>query len=115
MEKQLICIICPRGCTLNATVGDKIKVSGNACPKGEKYAVDELTNPLRTVTSTVRVKNLPFTMVSVKTKDPIPKGKMAEVMKKIRAAEINAPVKIGDVIISDIFGTDVIATKEIKL
>ena len=115
MEKQLICIICPRGCTLNATVGDGIKVSGNACPKGEKYAIDELTNPLRTVTSTVRVKNLPFTMVSVKTKDPIPKGKMAEVMKKIRAAEVNAPVKIGDVIISDIFGTDVIATKEIKL
>ena len=115
MEKQLICIICPRGCTLNATVGDEIKVSGNACPKGEKYAIDELTNPLRTVTSTVRVKNLPFTMVSVKTTDPIPKGKMAEVMKKIRAAEVNAPVKIGDVIISDVFGTDVIATKEIKL
>ena len=115
MKKQLICIICPRGCTLTAESGNEIKVSGNACPKGEKYAIDELTNPLRTVTSTVRVKNLPFTMVSVKTKDPIPKGKMAEVMKKIRAAEVNAPVKIGDVIISDIFGTDVIATKEIKL
>ena len=115
MKKQLICIICPRGCTLTAESGNGIKVSGNACPKGEKYAIDELTNPLRTVTSTVRVKNLPFTMVSVKTKDPIPKGKMAEVMKKIRAAEVNAPVKIGDVIISDIFGTDVIATKEIKL
>lgn len=115
MEKQLICIICPRGCTLNATVGDDIKVSGNACPKGEKYAVDELTNPLRTVTSTVRVKNIPLTMVSVKTKDPIPKGKTAEVMKKIREAEVEAPVKMGDVIISDLFGTDVIATKEIKL
>ena len=115
MEKQLICIICPRGCTLNATVGDEIKVSGNACPKGEKYAVDELTNPLRTVTSTVRVKNLPFTMVSVKTKDPIPKDKMAEVMEKIRDTEVNAPVSIGDVIISDVFGTDVIATKNIEL
>ena len=115
MEKQLICIICPRGCSLTAEVGDEIKVSGNACPKGEKYAIDELTNPLRTVTSTVRVKNLPFTMVSVKTKDPIPKGKMAEVMKIIRATEVNAPVKIGDVIIKDVFGTDIIATKEIKL
>ena len=115
MEKQLICIICPRGCTLNATVCDEIKVSGNACPKGEKYAIDELTNPLRTVTSTVRVKNMPLTMVSVKTKDPIPKDKMAEAMKIIRATEVNAPIKIGDVIIKDVFGTDIIATKEINL
>lgn len=115
MEKQLICIICPRGCSLTADMGDEIKVSGNACPKGEKYAIDELTNPLRTVTSTVRVKNLPFTMVSVKTREPIPKEKMTGAMKIIRAAEVAAPVKIGDVIIKDVFGTDIIATKEIKL
>ncbi len=115
MEKQLICIICPRGCSLTATVGDEIKVSGNACPKGEKYAIDELTNPLRTVTSTIRVDNMPFTMVSVKTKEPIPKGEMSAVMKKIRSATVSAPVKIGDVVIKDICGTDVIATKEIKL
>ena len=116
MKKTLTCIICPRGCTLEATQTENgLSITGNACPKGEKYATDELTNPLRTVTSTVRVKNLPFTMVSVKTKDPVPKDKMSEVMKKIRAAEVNAPVKIGDVIISDLFGTDIIATKEIKL
>ena len=115
MKKQLICIICPRGCTLTAESGNGIKVSGNACPKGEKYAIDELTNPLRTVTSTVRVKNMPLTMVSVKTKDPIPKDKMAEAMKIIRATEVNAPIKIGDVIIMDVFGTDIIATKEINL
>ena len=115
MEKQLICIICPRGCSLTATVGDEIKVSGNACPKGEKYAIDELTNPLRTVTSTVRVNNKPFTMVSVKTKEPIPKGEMSAVMEKIRSTTVSAPIKIGDVVIKGICGTDVIATKEIKL
>ena len=114
MEKQLICIICPRGCSLTANVGNEIKVSGNACPKGEKYAIDELTNPLRTVTSTVRVKKLPFTMVSVKTKEPIPKGDIAKAMKKIRSATVSAPVKIGDVVIMDVCGTDIIATKEIK-
>jgi CxxC motif-containing protein len=114
MEKQLICIICPRGCSLTATVGHKIKVKGNACPKGEKYAVDELTNPLRTVTSTVRVDNIPFTMVSVKTKEPIPKKDMAEAMKKIRSATVSAPIKIGDVVIKNVCGTDIVATQEIK-
>lgn len=115
MGKQLICIICPRGCSLTARMGDEIKVSGNACTKGEKYAIDEFTNPLRTVTSTVRVDNIPFTMVSVKTKEPIPKGNMAKAMEKIRSATVSAPVKIGDVVIKDVCGTDIIATKEIKL
>ena len=114
MKRKFTCIICPRGCTVDLTrEKGQFTVSGNACPRGEKYAIDECTNPLRTVTSVVRVKNLPDTMVSVKTQAPIAKNKIFEAMAQIREAEVTAPVKIGDVIISDLFGTNVIATQNI--
>lgn len=113
--RKLTCIICPRGCSLTAEESsDGIKVSGNACPRGERYAIDECTHPLRTVTSIVRIANREDTMVSVKTESPIPKENIFDLMKLIRKAEVSAPVKSGDIIIKDVFGTDVIATKTIN-
>jgi CxxC motif-containing protein len=70
-------------------------------------------NSTRTVTSIVRVANREDTKVSVKTSCPIPKENIFDVMENIRAASVDAPVKIGDVIIHDLFGADVIATKDI--
>ncbi len=114
MDKNLICIICPKGCYLQVKQEtDTLKVLGNACPRGEKYAIDECTNPTRTVTSIIRVSNRKETMVSVKTKDPIPKSKIFELMNIIRNTQVNAPIKIGDTICDNIFGTQLIATKEI--
>lgn len=114
MEKQITCIICPRGCTVNVRrENDKYTVSGNACPRGETYAINECTNPVRTVTSIVRISNREDTMVSVKTEAPIPKDNIFHVMELIHNKKVSAPVKIGDVIISDCFGTNIIATKNI--
>lgn len=114
MKRDLTCIICPRGCLLNVELnGESVKVQGNACPKGEQYAIDECTNPTRTVTSIVRVLNREDTMVSVKTSNPIPKDKIFDVMAQIRKAGVEAPVKIGDVILTNLYGADIIATKEI--
>ncbi len=115
MNKTLTCIICPRGCTL--TVSDEsgsIAVQGNACPRGEAYGIAECTAPTRTVTSTVRVADRCDTMVSVKTAAPIPKEHIAAVMARIRAATAIAPIRIGDVIIPDVYGTDIVATKNIE-
>lgn len=113
--RSLTCIICPRGCTLNVEeVNGALSVTGNACPKGEKYAIDECTHPLRTVTSIVRICNRKDTMVSVKTENPIPKENIFDVMEIIRKTEVDAPVALGDVIIKDVFGTDIIATKSIE-
>ncbi len=114
MNRTLTCIICPRGCTLNVDInGDDIKVSGAGCKNGDKYAIEECTHPTRTVTSIVRVANRPDTMVSVKTEAPVPKEDIFAVMEKIRAASVDAPVTIGDVIIDNISGTKIIATKTI--
>ena len=114
MERNITCILCPRGCTMTVKGElEKLQVTGNTCPKGAEYAVNECTNPVRTVTSTVRVSNRKDTMVSVKTAAPVPKGKMMEVMTYLRNTSVAAPVKIGDVILSNVFGTDIIITKEI--
>ena len=108
MTRDMTCIICPRGCALKVEInGDNITVTG------KQYAIDECTNPTRTVTSSVRVENREDTMVSVKTETPVPKDKIFEVMRLIRAKSVCAPVKIGDVIIEGVFGTDVVATKNI--
>ena len=115
MKRTITCIVCPRGCTMTAEIeGEKVTVTGNSCPRGEKHAIEECTNPVRTLTSTVRVSNREDTMVSVKSAAPIPKEKMSEIMEKIRAASVEAPVSIGDVILTDIYGTDIVATKEIN-
>ena len=115
MTRDMTCIICPRGCALKVEInGDNITVTGNSCPKGKQYAIDECTNPTRTVTSSVRVENREGTMVSVKTASPVPKDKIFEVMSLIRAKSVCAPVGIGDIIIKDVFGTNIVATKNIE-
>ena len=114
MERKITCIICPRGCPMTAVIaGDTVKVSGHTCPKGEEYAINECTNPVRTVTATVRVDNRRDTMVSVKTENPVPKGSMADVMAALRKITVQAPIHIGDVVLEDIFGTKIVATKEL--
>ena len=114
MKRKLICIICPRGCSLCADIQEnQVTVYGNACPKGREYAINECTNPIRTVTATVRVFNRYNTMVSVKTCVPVAKDKMMDVMKVLRETQVKAPVHIGDVILKDICGSDIVATKTV--
>ena len=111
--KELTCIVCPRGCRLK--VDDQMEVTGNACPRGKIYAVNELTNPTRTITSSIRVINRPYTLVSVKTDKPIPKNKMFDVMKEIDRLSVEAPTEIGQVVKENILGLDsnIIITKKI--
>lgn len=113
MSKELTCIVCPRGCRL--TIDDNLNVTGNSCPRGAQYAKDEMTNPKRMITSIVRVKNRDNMMVSVKTSQSIPKGKIFDVMAEIEKVSVNAPVHIGDIVIKNVLGTgsDIVATKEI--
>ena len=115
MKRNLTCIVCPIGCQLSVTLENGVvtEVTGNTCPRGKQYAIDECTNPVRTVTSTVRVSNRKDTMVSVKTAAPVPKGNMLDVMSLLRKTKVEAPVAIGDVILTDVYGTTVIATKAI--
>ena len=85
MEKRnLTCIGCPMGCALLVEMNGKeiISVTGNTCKKGAEYAVKEVTDPTRIVTTTVRVKNGNMPVVSVKTAQDIPKGKIFDCVER---------------------------------
>ncbi len=111
MQRQLTCIVCPMGCSLNVELdGDKVLgVSGNTCPRGKVYAQNECTNPVRTVTTTVRTAS--GEILPVKTKQPIPKNQVKNAMKIINKAVAVLPIRVGDVIIEDVFGSPVVSAK----
>lgn len=113
--KELICIVCPRGCHLKVDEANHYSVSGNHCPKGEEYGRNELKNPLRIVTSTVRVKSRLHPRAPVKTDAAISKGEIFRAMELLQDVELNPPIHRGDVIIPHILGHEVsfIATRDI--
>ena len=118
MEKrELICIGCPLGCMLTVDIenGEVVNVEGNTCPRGKAYAEKEVTNPMRIVTSTVRVVGGDRPMVSCKTASDIPKGKIFDVANALKDVVATAPVAIGDVLLADVCGTgvDIVATKNV--
>jgi CxxC motif-containing protein len=106
---ELICITCPMGCTLDVThEGDAVvEVEGNACRRGEDYAQEELTDPRRMVTTTVRVAGGLHPLLPVYTSAPIPKARIFDLLEEIRKAEVQAPVRVGDVVLEDVVDTDV--------
>ena len=89
MTKNLTCIICPRGCNMKVEIedGNVLNVEGNTCSRGYDYAVTEVTNPVRTITSTIRLKD--GSMIPVKTDKPIPKDLIFKCMEVINKASIN--------------------------
>lgn len=113
--KNLICIVCPRGCRLTVDEENGCKVAGNACPRGAEYGKNEILNPVRTLTTTVRIESENMKLCPVRTAKPIPKGKMFEAVKALNAVSLKAPVKTGDIALKDILGTgaDVIVTRDI--
>ena len=113
--RELTCINCPMGCRITVEMDgvEILSVTGNTCKRGENYARTEVTAPVRTVTTTIKVIGGVVDRVSCKTKEPVPKEKIFEVMNAINKASCSAPVKIGDVLIEDCAGTGVaiVATK----
>ena len=107
--RELTCIGCPLGCSITVTMDENkiLSVSGNTCPRGDAYARKEVTNPTRIVTSTVRVQNGASAMVNVKTASDIPKEKIFECVSALKNVMVEAPVKIGDVVLEDVAGTGV--------
>lgn len=118
MEKrEITCIGCPVGCNLlvETESGQIIKVNGNNCQIGERYAFTELTNPVRTVTTTVLTDSLDNPVVSVRTQSDIPKSKISDCMRELKKVRLKVPVNIGDTVLENVAGTgiNVVATKKI--
>ena len=117
-DRNLTCIVCPRGCSLTVSFnedGTINAISGNLCPRGKTYAENECIHPVRTITTTVRCTD--GAVVAVKTSAPIPKELMFECMAEINKARVSPDAKLGDVVVENILGTgaNVITTRNAKI
>lgn len=116
--KKYTCIICPMGCEITLTAdGNKIvEVVGNTCKRGENFAKNEYKNPLRTITTVIRLKNSNYRCLPVISNGGIPKDQISNCLNLLKTKEAKAPIKMGDVIIEDILstGVDIIAAKSVK-
>jgi len=117
--RHFTCIVCPNGCELEARLenGQLQSVTGATCPKGEAYVRQEITDPRRTIASSVRVKGGTLPLVSVRLTQPVPKNRLFDVMNEIQKVELNAPVACGVCVIPNVLGlgSDVITTKKVSL
>jgi len=110
---EMICIVCPTGCRLEVDEGDG-RVTGNQCARGAAYGLKELRDPTRVLTSTVRVRCAFHPRLPVKTDRDIPKALLFEVMRALDGVTAEAPVKLGDVLLSKVCGTEanIVATRD---
>lgn len=115
--KNMICIVCPLGCKLKVsqdyTSQTGYAVEGNKCFRGGDYAVKEMTNPTRALTTTVIISDAPIKRLPVRTSGAIPKQLLKQAMELINKVEVKAPIKAGQVVIKNILdtGVDIIASR----
>ena len=111
--KEMICICCPKGCHLRVDEATGA-VTGNGCPRGAEYGKNEIFDPRRVVTSTVKISGASYRRCPVRTSVAVPKGLMFEVMKALDSVNAVSPVKRGDVLIKNVLntGADVIVCKD---
>ena len=118
MERELTCINCPLGCRLVATLNDAgtevLSVTGNTCPRGDKYARQECTLPERMITAVIPAEGSE-TPLSVKTANPVPKSMISAIMEELSRVRVSVPVHTGDVVLANVLdtGVDVIATRDL--
>jgi CxxC motif-containing protein len=115
LVKNITCIICPKGCDISVELVDEVyKISGNKCARGKEYALNEMTNPMRSLCSTVKTIYKEFPRLPVRTDKEIDIINIFAVMKEINKVEINHPVHGGEIIVSNILntGVNIIATSD---
>ena len=106
-EKIITCITCPIGCNIVVRgEGDTISyMEGSRCERGEEYARDEFINPVRILTTTIKVEGADTPLVPVRSDKPVPKELLFECMKIIKSVTVKAPVCRYDILVPDILGT----------
>ncbi|MBE6683060.1 MAG: DUF1667 domain-containing protein [Ruminococcaceae bacterium] len=111
--KEMICIVCPRGCHLTVDESN-LTVSGNHCIKGAEYGKAEVSAPMRTVTGSVGIEGGIHSMLAVRTDKAVPKSKIFEIMDELHQFTTVSPIKRGQILIERVCGTDanIIASRD---
>ncbi len=116
ITEKMICVTCPMGCTLAVTrEGTQVlKVEGNECPRGEKYAASELTDPRRMVATTVKVQGGIHPLAPVYTEAAFPKPRIFDLLAALRRIELAAPVEMNQVVLENALdtGINIIASRD---
>ena len=103
---EITCVCCPFGCRLAVEhEGEKIAtVTGNRCPRGAKYAAQELVDPRRSLTTSIPIDNADIAQLPVKTSAPVKKANMLRIAAEIQKMRITAPVNCGDILLENVDG-----------
>ena len=117
-KKHFTCVVCPIGCEIYLELhqSEVVSMEGDRCAKGREFVLQELEEPMRTLTTTIRTRGAKWAMLPVRTDRPIPKRLLFRVIEELANVELQAPVKMSDVIVRDIAGTgaDIIATRNMR-
>lgn len=117
LEEKVICVTCPKGCTLLVDRDGQtvVKVEGG-CKRGHEYARQELVDPRRMVASSVRILGALHPLLPVYTSAPFPKPRIAELLAVLRKIEVSSPVVLDQVILENVLdtGIDIHASREMK-
>jgi len=118
-KKHFICVTCPVGCEVDVEVqdGSILSLTGNKCDKVKEFVLQELKEPMRVLTTTVRIEGAKWAMLPVRTDKPIPKRLFLQAIEELASIDLQAPVHISEVIIRDIAGSgaNIVATRTMKL
>ena len=112
---QFNCTTCPSECLLtvevernaNGAVVEVRSATGNSCPRGDKFAHQELTCPTRVLTTTVAVSSGDEALLPVRTAEAIPLELHTQAMALIRGLVANAPIHMGDVVLENLLDTNI--------
>ena len=112
--KKLICIICPRGCPLEIDEST-LEVRGNSCPRGRIYAESALTQPVRTVTTTVAIEGATIPRCPVRTTLPVPKALVGRIVRTMKGVTLRSPVHIGQIVARTVLdsGADITVCRDL--
>jgi len=114
-KKHFVCVVCPVGCEIDVVHDGSriISMEGNKCEKSEEFVRQELIEPMRIFTTTVRVEGARWPVIPVRTDKSVPKRLFPRIMRQLRRVKLHAPVKIADVVVEDVqrTGANIIATR----
>jgi len=114
-KKHFVCVVCPIGCEIDVVHdgGKIISMEGNKCEKSEEFVGQELVEPMRILTTTVRIEGSRWPVIPVRTDKSVPKRLFPSIMRQLRRIKLQAPVNMLDVVVRDVLrtGANIISTR----
>lgn len=117
MEKEIICIVCARGCrSLVCEDEEGIKVKGKLCKNGQAYVKSEYRDPRRVLSTTIAIEGGSCKRLAVRSRGPVPKGKLLDCVRYLKTKKATPPLAIGEIVVKNILGTgeDIIACSPLE-